>query len=117
MADLLIKRIHPDLTKDDLVDADLLCYYIGSLIDIYWFPLTYVYKLNDQFKLTDRLLSQRHFEKVKVLFDVSSPNELIVKLKQLREKKKDSYNLGYPNSRGITPIYRLIHEETIATVR
>jgi hypothetical protein len=44
MADLMIKRIPENFMKDNLVEADLLCHYVGVLNHIYWFPITYVYR-------------------------------------------------------------------------
>jgi hypothetical protein len=43
MADFIIKRIPDFLSKNLLVQADLLCYHVAELSDLRWFPITYIY--------------------------------------------------------------------------
>lgn len=45
MADLIIKRLPENVSLDDLVNADLLTYYIASLDNLNWFPITYTYRI------------------------------------------------------------------------
>jgi len=118
MADLIIKRIPSSLKLDDLVDADLLCYYISTLVNPYWFPTTYIYKKEERYELFYKLISLRHFNKVKVLFHVSSPQELKEKLLEIKLKDENSPRMSYPNLfKSVIPISKLIDIEKIGTVK
>jgi hypothetical protein len=118
MADLIIERIPDGLNKDNLIDADLLCYYIATLDNIKWFPIIYIYRTSGKFELFDRLVSLRHFEKVKCLFVVDKPNELKDKLLDYKAKNNDKVGFGYSNSFDrVAPIYNLIQIEKIGTTR
>lgn len=118
MAELMIKRVPAELSKDNLVDADLLCYYISVLENIHWFPIMYIYRTRGAFDLFDRLISLRHFEKVKILFDVKEPKELKDKLSTIQLNDKNPRRIGYSNSfDGVIPIYQAIDIEKIGTTR
>ncbi len=118
MADLMLARIPEGMSKDNLIDADLLSYYVGVLENIRWFPITYVYRTRGKFELFDRLISVRHFDKVKCLFAVNSPKEFKDKLNDLKENDKNPERIGFPNSFDkVIPIYRLIDIEKIGTTR
>lgn len=120
MADLVIKRLTENITKDDLINADLLCHYISVIEDLRWFPITYVYRLRDdgKFELFNRLASQRHFEKVKTLFNVQTVKELQDKIKAIKEADKNPERIRYSGSfDSVTPIYQLIDIEKIGTIR
>lgn len=118
MADLMIKRIPENYTKDNVIDADLLIYYVGVLNNIRWFPITYVYRTRGKFELFDRMTSLRHFEKVKYLFNVKTPTELKEKLKELEKNDTNSHGLGYSSSfERVSPIYKLIEIDKIGTTR
>ncbi|MEO7922973.1 MAG: SEFIR domain-containing protein [Chitinophagaceae bacterium] len=118
MADFIIKRIPEDFNQDQLIEADLLCHYIGRLNNLRWFPITYVYNTRGNFELFDRLISLRHFEKVKVLFNVQTVEELKEVLKKYKETDKDSHGWRYSNAfDSVIPIYSLIDIEEIGTTR
>lgn len=120
MADLVIKRVHESITKDDLINADLLCHYVAVLEKLRWFPITYVYKTTDEgkFELFNRLVSKRHFDKVKILFNVNTPKELQEKLSNIQAEDTNPVRIRYSNSfDSVTPIYRLIEIEKIGTIR
>jgi hypothetical protein len=118
MADFIIKRIPDGFTKDNIVEADLLCHYVASLNNIRWFPITYVYKTEGSFELFKRITSARHFEKVKGLFGVTNANELKEKLIALEQTNKDVREIRYSNSFDyVFPLYRMINANTIATTR
>ena len=84
--DMIIQRANYNNTNyaTQIIDADLLLYYISHLTteNIYhcWFPMTYIYigSRGYRYKLDilRRLISKRHFEKVKVLFQVNTVEEL-----------------------------------------
>jgi hypothetical protein len=118
MADLIIKRIPDEVSKENVIDADLLCYYISVLEKIRWFPKTYIYRTRGKFELFDRLISLRHFEKVKILFNVKEPKELKEKLNTIKQNDANSNRVGYFNSFDrVIPIYDLIDIEKIGTTR
>ena len=118
MADFIIKRVPENMNQNHIIDADLICYYISVLENIRWFPITYVYRTRERFELFDRLISLRHFEKIKVLFNVKNPKELKDKLISIKEKNANHNRIGYPNSfDSVLPIYRIIDIEKIAMTR
>ena len=120
MADLVIKRLPDNINKDDLINADLLCHYISVMDNLRWFPITYIYRLRDdgKFELFNRLVSQRHFEKVKILFNVQTVKELQEKIKAIKEADKNPGQIRYSGSfDSVTPIYQLIDIEKIGTIR
>ncbi len=118
MADFIIKRIPQDFNQDQLIEADLLCHYIARLNNLRWFPITYIYNTRGNFELFDRLISLRHFEKIKVLFNVQTVEELKEVLSKYKENDKNSYGWGYSNAfDSVSPIYSLIEIEKIGTTR
>jgi hypothetical protein len=118
MADLIVNRIPSNLSIDLLVEADLICYYVGVLNEISWFPITYVYKTEGSFPTFDRLISKRHFEKVKVIFNVNTPQELKDRLLKIKETNQFSAGIRYPNTfEYVKPIYSMINVDNIASIR
>lgn len=121
MADLIIKRVPKNLTKDDIVEADVLCYYVSTLNNWRWFPQTYIYGSRDKKELFYKMVSNKHFEKIKILFGVDSVDEFKIILEKLKEK--DSQNnldnrVGYSGSfESVEPLYEVIDLEKIATLR
>lgn len=120
MADLIIKRIPDKLTIDDIVNADLLIYYISSLDSLRWFPITHIYKTrgNSKFELFQRLISKRHFEKIKVLFNVNTVKELQEKIQTFQTIDTNTNSIIYSRSPySILPIYKVIELSEIGTLR
>lgn len=117
-AHIMIQRIPENYTKDHLIDADLLIYYVSVLKAIRWFPRTYIYREDFKFSLFDRMISARHFEKVKLLFEVSTADEFKAKLNEIKNKSQNSSGMGYggPYQR-LRPIYELIDPDKIASIR
>ncbi|MEC3875758.1 toll/interleukin-1 receptor domain-containing protein [Chryseobacterium salviniae] len=120
MADLIVKRLPETLKLDEIVNADLLIHYIASLESLRWFPITYIYNTIDsgKFEVFNRLVSVRHFEKVKAIFNVSSIKELQEKLLAAQQNNKSPDGFGYINSFDrVIPIYDLIEINKIGTIR
>jgi hypothetical protein len=118
MADLIIKRIPENFTKTNLINADLICHYIAELNNVFWLPITYIYRERGRFEIFDRLISLRHFEKVKILFGVSTVKELKDKLSIIQKNDRNSQPLRYSSAYdSIAPIYKAIEVEKIATTR
>ncbi|MBF4515844.1 toll/interleukin-1 receptor domain-containing protein [Flavobacterium sp. ANB] len=117
MADLMIKRIPEKYTKENLIDADLICHYIAVICMGEWFPITYHYKDRwKSFPFFDKFLSRKHFNKVKMLFGVENEEELKLKLIELK-KTTDSQPLRHSKTFDkIIPIFDRINIEEIGTV-
>jgi 5,10-methylenetetrahydrofolate reductase len=74
--------------------------------------------LGVKFNLFDRLISSRHFEKLKGLLNVKTPQELKDVLATIQEGDKEHGELGYSQSFDrVVKIYKLIDLQKIATTR
>ncbi len=118
-AELLIQRLPEDIDTDDFVQADLLLFFIAQKNNWFWFPMTYVYRKREKQPLFYKLISKKHFEKVKSLFGVKSVDEFKSYLKQIKENdSKRGYRYGYNNAMNkIVPIYNQINIDDVATTR
>ncbi len=117
-ADLIIKRIPEGFKKNDFIDGDLLCFYIAQLNKTHWFPRTYIYKseYSNSFSFFNRLVSKKHFEKVKGVLGVDGVEELKEKINML-DNDRDN-NRGYSNSHSrIRSISSYIKPEQIGSTR
>lgn len=100
--DFVIANLSPLINKMTFILADTICHYVAELqfSSSYknWFPLTHLYKLDDDFDFFKRLTSKRHFEKVKHIFNISNENELKILLNTYKNKnpqrEKIRYNTG-----------------------
>ncbi|MEX3745958.1 TIR domain-containing protein [Lysinibacillus xylanilyticus] len=99
-ADLLIQRVTKKYPKEAIVQSDMLLHYISKIKagnDSYfsWFPKTYPYGTYTKIELLQRLVSKRHFEQVKQLFNVEKPNELKEIIIKDGEMRSRGYDGGY----------------------
>ena len=118
MADLMIKRIPNEISKDNFIDADLVCFYVAKLNMLRWFPITYIYRAVERFELFDRLISMRHFEKLKILFSVQNIQQLKDKLLEIQVNDKIPEITKYSDAfEGPLPIYKIINIEKLGTAR
>jgi SEFIR domain. len=107
MADLLVERsvINNKNYKEKLLEVDLLLHYI-SMIKFkdgfsYWFPTTYIYlEYHCKVDLLRRLVSKRHFEKVKIIFNVDTKDEMKLIIENLK-RPTNGYSRSYSNIPGI----------------
>jgi len=92
----------PSISFEFLKECDSLLYYI-SILQIKkdnsfywnnWWPYLSVYRLN-HLPLLEKLISKRHFEKLKPLFDVSSIEKLKQNIEKIAELKSDSIARHY----------------------
>ena len=82
------------------------------------FPITYIYDTSGRYEIFYRMVSKRHFEKVKVIFGVDSVEELKERLKKMEKNDNQSSRVAYPGSfDSVTPLYRLIEIEKVGTKR
>jgi hypothetical protein len=106
-ADLLKQR--SDLTKytfDKLRECDVILYFIGIMqnetgnqwVWKRWFPQTTVYHIY-QLPLLDKLISTRHFEKMKLLFNINTIAELkskVDRVVQINADKIERFHYDFP---------------------
>jgi hypothetical protein len=115
-AEILISRVPEFLTKDELVAGDLLCYHIGQLNGVDWYPIIYGYngKSRGDFEFFNRIISKRHFEKIKNLLGANTTAQFKEKLLALIAKGAEQ---GYGNFRGRLPTLEYyIKPDSIATL-
>lgn len=118
-ADFILARLPELISREEILDADLICYYVSKIDGgDDWFPLTYVYKQRRTIALLDRLVSQRHFEKIKGLFGVQT----ITEFKDFVKKMESSYNRNgndyYSNGRDrIRPFHQMVEIDKVGTSR
>lgn len=120
MADLIITRVPKELSRMDIIQADLLCNYVGLLENRSraWWPITYIYKDQKQISLFKRMVSLRHFEKVKVLYNVASLDEMKIKLRAMKDSYDSSKLLSFSGARSYVPtLFDFIDPEELGSVR
>lgn len=119
--DYVITNLSDTLKKEDVILADTLCYFVSYLDKktVYdtWFPNTYLYgeRLNTNF--FERITSQKHFEKIKVLFNINSKEELQEKLNSYASNPDDRIRYGRGGFNYVPFIHELVKPETIAIYR
>lgn len=117
-AELIISHTNGIISKELLVAADMLCHFIAKLNNDSWFPITYIYENSSskQFSIFTRLVSRRHFEKIKNLLGVDSMEELKQKINDIDVQRKErGYNSGF--GRSILQFKSYIDVEFIGTAR
>jgi hypothetical protein len=88
---LTIERTTKKYSKIDIAGADVLLAFAGKIAyDTFWFPRCHPY-LEGHFPFLEKLRSKRHFEKVKVIFDVSTSEELKQKIQTIHP---ETFNYG-----------------------
>lgn len=125
MGDYLISNLSSEVDKIDFILADLLLHYIGELFgdDDYgdsWFPQTHIYdEKSGCFLFFDKMISKRHFDKVKGIFEVQDEDEfssLISSYKGTKEgQQRIRYNRGGFDS--IPFIFEMIKLDQICSSR
>lgn len=116
IAALLTKRVPEGFTKDEFVDADLLCYQISKMRNGEWFPQTYVYKseYSNHFPFFSKLFSLRYFEKVKSIFNVTSVSDVKEKFIAIDAKDERGYSGSF---RSLPKVSDWIKIDNIGTSR
>ncbi len=119
-ADLIKARaIHKEVRFEDLQQTDLVLHYVLQLRGdrFEWFPRTSVYGgRGSGIDLFGRMVSERHFEKMKALFDVNTVDELKSLVEQSVARRK-SNRIPYTGlwDYNIMPIENVIDVEKLAT--
>ena len=94
----LINNLVANIKKEDFILADTILHYIGVLfgnINNYqdkWFPHTYLYsECRGEFIFFNRFSSKSFFNRVKIIFDVNSPEEFLTLIEN-HKKSVDIYS-------------------------
>ncbi|WP_118975761.1 toll/interleukin-1 receptor domain-containing protein [Taibaiella koreensis] len=90
-ADYITINVPEGVSPSLIVNADLLCYYIAQLNDWTWFPITYIYRRDerDAFDFLSRLVSKKHFEKIKGVLGIDNIDVLKLKMLEINAQGKD----------------------------
>lgn len=99
-AEMLIQRAPKKYPKEAIIETDTLLYYIDKMKEennsyYGWFPKTFPYNPYTKIELFQRLVSRRHFEQVKQIFNVDKPEELKKMITEEGEKRGGGYDSGY----------------------
>lgn len=97
-ADIIKQRASQKYNFEILIDADVLLYYISLLFPVdqssssdYWFPETSCHHFH-KLKTLSKTVSERYFNKVKVLFGVQTKSELLAKAEEINKMGQDGIN-------------------------
>ena len=122
-ADLIKERAtRKDITFEDIKSTDLILYCLREISEPYprfpWFPRTIIYFDGHTVELFGKMASVQHFEKVKVLFDVNTKDELKVKLDAYIERRKNGKATTFNNwDYDIPALERVIAVDKVATFK
>jgi hypothetical protein len=100
-ADTIKQRATEKYNFEMLIEADVLLYYISlfypntkSYYDGYWFPETSCYRFY-RLKVLSKSISERYFNKIKVLFGVQDKAELVAKSEEIEKTQKGFNDFNY----------------------
>lgn len=119
----LVTNLDERIPKDLLITADTLCYVIYNLFDKdsrmeRWFPFSFIHKDSRYIDFFTKLDSARYFEKIKGIFDVEKPTELIDIINKYEQTVKDSQRAYFGNGFESLPfVHELIDKEKLAIYR
>lgn len=104
---MLVQRAtHKKYNKNKFTDTDLFLYYFSGLKvpgeRSAWFPMTYIYKEDEKVDILQRLISKRFFDKAKVLFSVTTPEELKQKISDFTIEGNRGYSHAFDSIPAIT---------------
>ena len=121
--DYMITNLSEMLKKEDVILADTLCYFVSYLDKktVYdtWFPFTYLYGERLSTNFFEKITSAKHFEKIKIIFNVVTKEELQEKLNTYANTSKSNERIRYRHGsfNYIPFIHELVKSETIAIYR
>lgn len=126
VADNIKARATAAYTFDDLKQAELLLYHISELSRFepnasscaLWRPETSAYD-TQSLPILARMISKKYFDKIKVLFNVETKEELAQKVKSFENDSFTSmwYRSDYSMKRNIPQLSRLLNFEKMYTVK
>lgn len=127
VADMIRSRAEgSSVDFDALLEADLILHYVTFLHIVprqdwnwnwsVWFPrLSPFSSRTGNISLLEKMISKRFFERAKVLFDADTPQDLVDKAEQSKEKAAEYYR-GMGFRYNVSPIYTLIKIDNLASV-
>ena len=89
LGNLLSDNIYSLFDFEELVDVDLILFYIGLMnfeFRINWYPNLYLFKQGERIELLKKMSKKSFFDKFKVIFNVNTPEEFV-------KKANISYNI------------------------
>lgn len=89
---LVIKRAPDLLNNNELIQADIICFYVARTQGELWFPILYEYMDRTPFLFFERLIFKKHFEDIKCVFGFDNREELIDFFSTLENDER----IGYP---------------------
>lgn len=121
-ADLIKARAtHKEVSFEDLRRTDLVLHYVTQLRGdrFGWFPRTSAFGgRGSGIDIFERMISERHFQKVKALFDVDTVDQLRTLVEQCVERSKtDQTPYSGHWDYDIRPVENVIDIQKIATLR
>jgi|ERR1022692_1651625 hypothetical protein len=120
-ADLIKARAtRKDLSFSDIRETDLTLHYVTALRGgrFEWFPRTSTYGgRGSRIELFDRMVSSRHFEKIKALFGVNEVGEIKALISQYLERNKnDQYGHSSLWNYDIRSLENVIDPQNLAAI-
>lgn len=119
--DYMVTNLSDSLKKEDIILADTLCYFVSYLDknSVYdtWFPNTHLYGERLCTHFFEKITSEKHFEKIKILFNVNTKQELQEKLNTSMKNSQEKIRYGRGGFNHIPFIHELVKPETIAIYR
>lgn len=119
---LFTVRLIKEVSKQEIVEADLLCHYIAVLKGVYWFPYLYIYfeqaNLREvgKIEILYRMISKKHFEKVKNIFGFDGIDSFRKKLNELKSDPNSSNRFGFAGRWDrVLSIFQVIDPDKIGT--
>ncbi|WP_162415865.1 toll/interleukin-1 receptor domain-containing protein [Cyclobacterium roseum] len=119
---LFTSRLVKEVSKQELVEADLLCHYVAVLKGKYWVPDLYIYfeqarsREVGKIEILYRMVSRKHFQKVKNIFGFSDIESFKQKLNELKTDTNSSLQFGFSGGRDrVLEIFQVIDPDKIGT--
>jgi len=113
-----------DINFNDLIQADLVIYYITELRTggRPWFPRTSVFNSRGYgIEIFERLVSLQHFEKIKKLFNVKTVEELkkmiALYLERIQEQEQQGRRRSVSWDYEMHPLEKVLNPDKIGTVK
>jgi len=117
----IISNLSEQIRKENIILSDTLCYVVSYLDNVNnhfkWFPNTYLYSKERKFIFFEKITSKKHFEKIKIIFDVANESELKDRLIKIKENSSERIRYGNGGFNQIPFVYELINPEKIAIYR
>ncbi|PZV75496.1 SEFIR domain-containing protein [Algoriphagus aquaeductus] len=119
---LFTSRLMKEVSKQELVEADLLCHYIAVLKKKYWFPYLYIYFEQGNYRevgrieILYRMISRKHLEKVKRVFGFETIESFKQRLIELKSNPDRNQQFGFSDRWDrILAIFQVIDPDKIGS--